>query len=202
MFYTFLKFVKFCNFFVSYIFLCGGGGGLHTYRWCMQSWCSADNIVCRNHGESNKLWDDWQKKWQTKIGFNFRFFIRSKKLKTYGHSDDSKRKKLSFSQQRIWQFCSGFNERFAICWIEWKIYFPTFPILFFELSWKFIENWGFLSTKMANNLINKIHKNCKFDFSFVSGMKNHFPKNSSGNENVFIDIGRIFLFFKMIFEKC
>ena len=34
----------------------------------------------------------------------------------------------------------------AQCWIEWK---NNFPILFFELSWKFIENCGEDVTKMT-----------------------------------------------------
>ena len=37
------------------------------------------------------------------------------------------------------QFCPRFNERYASCWIEWKIHFQIF---FFELSWKFIKNLG------------------------------------------------------------
>jgi len=45
---------------------------------------------------------------------------------------------------KFWSHC---HERCAMCWNEWKIHFPFFS--FSELSWKFIENWGHLSTKMT-----------------------------------------------------
>ena len=42
-----------------------------------------------------------------------------------------------------------------MCWNEGKI---NFPILFFELSWKFIENWDDFSTKITINRKIKISK--------------------------------------------
>ena len=41
-----------------------------------------------------------------------------------------------------------------------------FRFLFFELSWKFIENWGDLSRKMIKSHYNMKNKNLKFDFFF------------------------------------
>ena len=43
------------------------------------------------------------------------------------------------------QFCSHFNERFEMCWIEWKIYFCDFYFLSYENSSKI---GAVLSTKI------------------------------------------------------
>ena len=72
------------------------------------------------------------------------------------------------------QFCSHFNERCEMYWIERKINFPIHSIFIFELSWKFIENWGDLSMKMTiiKKKIGKfiflsiqhiLYLSCKFD---------------------------------------
>ena len=57
------------------------------------------------------------------------------------------------------QFWSGFYERCAMCWIEWK---PIFRFLFFELSWTIHRKLGY------KNDHNSINKNWKIDFSFDS----------------------------------
>ena len=66
-----------------------------------------------------------------------------------------------FSQLRICkptppplpQFCSHFNERCRMCWIEWKFYFQIFPILIFRVIVKIHWKLGRWRHKNEHSLI-------------------------------------------------
>ena len=61
------------------------------------------------------------------------------------HSD-IQTKDIKTSPSSSSQLCSGFNERCAMCWIEWKIIFQIFIFrVMVKIHWKFT----ILSTKMT-----------------------------------------------------
>ena len=77
-----------------------------------------------------------------------------------------------------------------MCWNEWKINFMIFPIYILELSWKFIENWDDLSTKITKNDNMKINKNRKifkiwFFFRFSRFHNFHVNLNIFEKKNCF-----------------
>ena len=66
------------------------------------------------------------------------------------------------------QLCSGFNEKCAMCWTEWKI---NFPILIFRVMVDFVLKFNRKLTNFKyknDHLKTKNDQNRKIDFSFGS----------------------------------